>query len=389
MATKSSIPTNGELLNKLLHGGPRQRRDAGAEFHRRACAGVDLASHMPDPGTLGDPNLRHSVLGILSICHCNEDRFEEYLDLLQHLKLESALLDWGNFVPLRAPRFVPLLMPLVLEHLASADADRMKAAGYPIAMWGQKGIDLWAWAEQLLPLLGKENSVVIGLAHAYDKAQVKPSLDAVSRLLDSKDARLCLGASALLAHIAVLQSDFSRLLPLVTHSNASVRKGASATISESSRRVGVGRRFMALTIDLEDRRGRETIANAVTVGFESHHKMTPEAKELQKQLQSANATDRASAAERAAGLSIDAIDCRGLATLLAQALFDEHAEVRAVAPLTLYYLADMQAPVYVVQATLPCLEAARKTASREQAEHLQKAIELLARAEEKTPGHIR
>jgi len=309
-------------------------------LHSRACENEDLAALLPDPITVKDPIRKLAVVTLLMICHANEDRFKEFISVSQHKKLENRMLDWGNWVSHRAPQFIDQLLPTIVEHLASGDSERVKAAAYPISKIGVT----WAWSDQLLPLLGVHQNVVIALANAY-----------------------------------------------VSHANASVRKGACmamiyslrAFLASTSSNGYQGKRggdFMALTVSIRDRKGREAVANAVTAGMEHGFKATPEVRAAKKLLQSKNPNERIEGATRAHNLSLDVHDCRLLATLVAQALFDEESAVCEAAARGMYMIADMQSPVYVVQATLPCIQAALSQSDGDAESNLKSAYRALERS---------
>jgi len=358
-------PTTEELIQRLLDGGPRQSENAFSNLHSRACDNVDLAALLPDPTAVEDPIRRLGVVKLLLICHANEDRFEEFLAVSQHKKLENRMLDWGNWLSHRAPQFIDRLIPTIVEHLASGESERVKAAAYPISR-----ISLtWAWSDQLLPLLGVHQNVVIGLANAYTNSVEKPSLDTVSELLSSKDAKVRSGAAELISHIAIREANLHEVSALVTHANASVRKGAcmaityslSAFLASTSSIGNQGKRggdFMALAVSMKDRKGREAVANAVTAGMEQGFKATPEVRAVKKLLQSKNPNERIEGAMRAYDLSLDVHDCRLFAALVA--------------------------PVYVVQATLPCIRAALSQTTGDAESNLESAYRALERSMSET-----
>lgn len=384
----SEIPSTTEaLIESLLNGGPRQSTNARSTLHSRACENEDLAALLPDPITVEDPIRKLAVVTLLMICHANEDRFEEFFAVSQHKKLENRMLDWGNWVSHRAPQFIDRLVPTIVENLASGDSERVKAAAYPVSRMRVT----WAWSDQLLPLIGVHQNVVIGLANAYMNSVEKPSLDMVLELLSSKDAKVRSGAAELISHIAIREASLSDVCTLVSHANASVRKGACIAITYSLRAFLAstssngyqGKRggdFMALTVSMKDRKGREAVASAVTAGMEHGFKVTPEVRATKKLLQSKNPNERTEGAMRAHNLSLDVHDCRQLATLVAQALFDEESAVCEAAARAMYVIADMQSPVYVVQASLPCIQVALSQSDGDAESNLKSACRALERS---------
>jgi len=377
-ATIKSAPIE-ELIELFLNGKEEKSVGAFRNLLDKAYAQTDLAAHLPDPATIKDTELQIRVVNLLLLSHINQNRFDDFLAVSKFHPLESRMLQWGSRVAKRAPQFISRLMPIVIEELSNSDPQRVKQAGNLITVWGKvQTAELWSYSNQLIPLLSADAGIVSGLAEAFLVSKDVPSVEAVSAQLDSNDSKLRKGAAQLLARIAIGQGQLVDLLPLVSSANSSVRSGVSIEITDylkNSKGDVHGKDFMAAAVLLTDRRGRETIANAVTKGMESRFKLTPEIKAAKKLLESNNAEDRASGAEVAGRLIGDLHDCRMLATLVAQALFDEAELVRDAAAEAMGAIVEFQAPVHVVQTTLPCIDTALKHADGDAKSSLEYALE--------------
>ena len=166
----------------------------------------------------------------------------------------------------------------------------------------------------------------------------------------------------------------SHLAHFLGHRDAAIRAGTRECLESSATNLRRAQGLLRAAFDISEQRVRAAVASAVAKALEPRFKPSQEVKLAIAGMSSSELPARRASVGECAGYLVDAIDCRGAAPHLAMALADEDEQVRANAAMSLYYAFDMQGNLDVVRATIPCLEAARVTASGETAQHLDAAL---------------
>lgn len=388
--SKSKLANDEQLVELLLRGGPRVSSNAYSELSRRNRDGHDVVRLLPSPDGL-ERVQRHRVFSLMRRALIQKQDTSGLLNLLvQQTENEvgSSLLDWGNTV--KDPAMVSVLVEKVIELLGSTSADIAAHAAYALSHWCSEACyQPWDSAVDFSAILtdrrksksfpqGIGRTLMPGFGRAALRSERAPEVLAAWLAHQNKEVRRMAAELETGRSLGNERRDEQgvreHLARFLGHRDRAIRAGASQYLERCTSSPERAEQILLAAFAVPDQKVRSAVANAVAKALEPRFKPSKEVAEAIKRMSAPDLALRQAAAGACAGYLIDAVDCRSAAPHFAMALPDPDPKVSENAALSLSYAFDMQGNLDIVRVTLPCLRAARATASGETAEHLDAAL---------------
>lgn len=388
--SKKAVLDDEQLVELMLRGGPRVSQNAFSELNQRIRDGHDVVRLLPSPEELEGAQ-RHRVFSMVRRALIRRQDTDGLLNLLNRQtekEVGSSLLDWGNYIT--DPGMIAVLVEKVIELVGSESTDVASPAAYALGHWSS---DLhyqpWDAAVDFSSMLADRRKsksfprsigrmLVPGFMRAALRSERAPEVISAWLAHQNKEVRQ---VAAELETWRILYDEGrdahgvqGHLARFLGHRDAAVRAGVSQCLELCSSNLGRAEELLLAAFGVSDQKVRAAVANAVTKALEPRFKPSKEVSAAIKGMSSPDLELRRAAAGACAGYLIDAVDCRSAAPHFAMALADQDPQVSENAALSLSYAFDMQGNLDIVRVTLPCIRAARATASGETAEHLDRAL---------------
>lgn len=380
--------TTDPRIERLAHGGPRQRQDAYDELYNAIVwDGARLADRLPTPETV-DEAVRPLVIRLRRAQRLVDRQWGPLARAWQEATDEEkaeALYQYGN-VPNRYDR---ALFEQALEVARSDDPALATAAAYALERWLVAGASpaeetaaaLLAGLQDKRPAGSFRTTIGAQCRNALMRAASTAAADALrpvfaarTRAKAASDRKL---GAEFLARMAIHREDAPLLAELAFAADTTVRKAASDAVGTNDPVRAKARLAWALRLPLAL---RGVVADAIAAAFEPKLVEYPAVAEVRGRLFDPSPEVRRDAVGRVSGLlSLDLVDVRTCAPHAALSLFDEVEEVRERAATTVYYVCDMQAGVPLVNVTEPLIRQALPAFRGTAASELQSALKAFER----------